>query len=120
LRQLADLPSPTGLPLLGNLLQLAPERLHLTLEQWSHELGSMYTIDLGTQRALVCCDPELAHTVLRDCLEGYRRYSPIDSVIAEQHANGLFSVEGEAWRPQRKLVMQALAATNFRAFYPAL
>ena len=119
-RRLADLPSPQGLPLIGNLLQLSPERLHLTLEQWSRELGSMYTIDLGTKRALVCCDPELAHTVLRDRPEGYRRYSPIESVIAEQHANGLFSIEGEAWRPQRKLVMQALAATHFRDFYPAL
>jgi cytochrome P450 len=120
IRRLADLPSPQGLPLLGNLLQLSPERLHLTLEQWSGELGSMYTIDLGMKRALVCCDPELAHTVLRDRPEGYRRYSPIESVIAEQHANGLFSIEGEAWRPQRKLVMQALAATHFRDFYPAL
>ena len=120
IRRLANLPSPQGLPLIGNLLQLAPERLHLTLEQWSGELGSMYTIDLGTKRALVCCDPELAHTVLRDRPEGYRRYSPIESVIAEQHANGLFSIEGEAWRPQRKLVMQALAATHFRDFYPAL
>ena len=64
-RSLADLPSPKGLPLIGNLLQLAPERLHLTLEQWSRELGSMYTIDLGTKRALVCCDPELAHAVLQ-------------------------------------------------------
>ena len=119
-RRLADLPSPKGLPLIGNLLQLAPERLHLTLEQWARELGPMYTLDLGTQRVLVCSDPELLQTVLRDRPEGYRRYSPIESVIAEQHANGLFSIEGEAWRPQRKLVMQALAATNFRAFYPAL
>ncbi len=119
-RSLADLPSPRGLPLIGNLLQLAPQRLHLTLEQWSRELGPMYTLDLGTKSVLVCCDPELLQTVLRDRPEGYRRYSPIESVIAEQHANGLFSIEGEAWRPQRKLVMQALAATNFRAFYPVL
>jgi cytochrome P450 len=70
MRKLADLPSPEGLPLIGNLLQLSPDRLHLTLEQWSRELGSTYTIDLGTKRALVCCDPELAHTVLRDRPEG--------------------------------------------------
>ena len=88
IRRLADLPSPKGLPLIGNLLQLAPERLHLTLEQWARELGPMYTLDLGTKRALVCSDPELLQTVLRDRPEGYRRYSPIESVIAEQHANG--------------------------------
>jgi hypothetical protein len=33
IRRLADLPSPQGLPVLGNLLQLSSERLHLTLEQ---------------------------------------------------------------------------------------
>jgi cytochrome P450 len=35
-------------------------------------------------------------------------------------ANGVFSVEGEAWRPQRRLVMQALASKHFSSFFPIL
>src|SRR4029453_10193589 len=65
-------------------------------------------------------DPELLQTALRERPERYRRYSPIEAVISEMGANGLFSVEGEAWRPQRRLIMQALASTHFRAFFPAL
>lgn len=43
-RRLADLPSPRGLPLLGNALQLDPKRMHLTLEGWCRELGPSYTL----------------------------------------------------------------------------
>ena len=42
LRQVRDLPCPPGLPLLGNFLQLRPDRLHTTLEEWAQKLGSPY------------------------------------------------------------------------------
>lgn len=117
---LSDLPSPRGLPLLGNALQLDQPRLHLILEDWSRQLGSSYSIKVGSRRVFVSCDPEFLQTALRERPERYRRFSPIESVTAEMKANGVFSAEGEAWRPQRKLVMQALASTNFRAYFPVL
>jgi cytochrome P450 len=119
-RTLSDLPSPRGLPLLGNALQLDPLRLHLILEQWAEAFGSVYTIGLGPKRIFVCSDPDLLQTVLRERPDRYRRFSPIESVIKEMKANGVFSVEGEAWRPQRRLVMQALASKHFSAFFPTL
>jgi hypothetical protein len=42
LRQVRDLPCPPGLPLLGNFLQLRPDRLHTTLEEWAQKLRSPY------------------------------------------------------------------------------
>jgi cytochrome P450 len=119
-RALSDLPSPPGLPLLGNALQLDPPRMHLILEEWAEQFGSMYTIGLGPKRVFVCSDPDLLQTALRERPDRYRRFSPIESVLEEMKANGVFSVEGEAWRPQRRLVMQALAAKNFSAFFPIL
>jgi cytochrome P450 len=119
-RTLSDLPSPRGLPLLGNALQLDPLRLHLILEQWAEAFGSVYTIGLGPKRIFVCSDPDLLQTALRERPDRYRRFSPIESVIKEMKANGVFSVEGEAWRPQRRLVMQALASKHFSAFFPTL
>ena len=119
-RSLAELPSPKGLPLLGNALQLDPARMHLILEGWCKELGPTYTFGLGPKRVFVSADPEHLQTALRERPERYRRFAPIESVLAEMGGNGVFSVEGEAWRPQRKLIMRALASTNFRAYFPAI
>ena len=119
-RSLASLPSPKGLPLLGNALALDPRRMHLILEGWCRDFGPAYTIGLGPKKVFVSADPELLQTALRERPERYRRFAPIESVIAEMGFNGVFSVEGEAWRPQRRLIMQALAATNFRGFFPTL
>lgn len=119
-RTLADLPSPRGVPLLGHALQLDIPRLHQVLEGWCATHGTLFTIALPGKRVLVCSDPHLLQEVLRERPQRYRRYRPIEQVIAEIDSNGVFSVEGEAWRPQRKLVMQALASHNFRAFFPAM
>ena len=119
-RSLADLPSPRGVPLLGNALQLDPKRMHLVLEKWCQAFGPAYTIGLGPKKVFVCSDPDLLQTALRERPERYRRFSPIESVISEMGSNGVFSVEGEAWRPQRRLIMQALASTHFRTFFPLL
>src|ERR1043165_7243593 len=119
-RTLSDLPSPRGLPLLGNALQLDLPRLHLILEEWAKEFGSVFTIGLGPKRIFVCSDADLLQTALRERPHRYRRFSPIESVLDEMKANGVFSIEGEAWRPQRRLVMEALAPKHFRSFFPIL
>jgi cytochrome P450 len=119
-RTLSDLPSPRGLPLLGNALQMDLPRLHLVFEQWAEQFGSVFTISLGPKRIFVCSDADLLQTALRERPDRYRRFSPIESVLEEMKANGVFSVEGEAWRPQRRLVMQALASRHFSSFFPVL
>jgi cytochrome P450 len=119
-RTLTDLPSPQGLPLIGNAHQLDLSRLHQVLEKWAEEFGSVFTIGLGPKRVFVCSDAELLQTALRERPDRYRRFSPIESVIKEMKANGVFSIEGEGWRPQRRLVMEALAPKHFRSFFPIL
>ncbi len=120
IRSLVDLPSPRALPVLGNALQLDPARLHLVLEEWSRQLGETYTFGLGPKRIFVSANPEHLQTALRERPERYRRFTPIENIIDEMGFNGVFSIEGEAWRPQRRLVMQALASTNFRGFFPIM
>ncbi|SAL21564.1 cytochrome P450-like protein [Caballeronia peredens] len=120
LREVDDLPSPRGLPLLGNLHQLPPATHHLTLERWAAELGTPYVFHFGTTPVTVWNDIELSHTVLRERPQRYRRYAPIERILKEFGCNGLFSIEGEAWEPQRRLVMQALSIPHIKAFYPTL
>ncbi len=119
-RTLNDLPSPPGWPLVGHLHRMNPASVHATFERWCAELGPMVAIRMGRQRALLCSDSEMLDAALRDRPERFRRQRSIESVLAEMGANGVFSIEGEAWRPQRQIVMRSLAATHFRHFFPAL
>lgn len=120
LRTIADLPCPRGLPLLGNLLQLAPPRLHLILERWAQELGAPYRFEIAGVPITVWTDTELVQGIMRERPHRYRRYQPVEAVFSEMGFNGLFSAEGAAWEPQRRLVMQALSIPNIKAFYPTL
>ncbi len=119
-RRLEDLPAPSALPLLGNLLQLSPKRLHVQLEEWGRALGASYTFKIGPKRIFVTSDVDIALAALRDRPGRFRRLSTIEPVAAEMGINGVFSVEGEAWRPQRDLVMRALAPHQLESFFPTL
>jgi len=119
-RSLSDLPSPRGLPILGNVLPWDLPRLHLIFEAWAKEFGSVFTVGLGPKRAFVCSDADLLQTALRERPGRYRRFAPVESVLEEMNSNGVFSIEGAAWRPQRRLVVQALASKNLNSFFPAL
>ena len=119
-RTLDDLPGPKPLPLLGNILQLDQHRLHLILEQWAHKYGPLYTYRMGPKRVLGIADPALNEQVLRDRPETYRRASVVEPVFAEMGVSGVFSAEGIAWRPQRRLAMQALSLRQQREFYVSL
>ena len=119
-RTLADFPGPRGLPIVGNLLQLDMDKLHAHLETWAAQYGEIYTMHLGPNPVIVISDPNLAEQAFRDRPEGYRRASNIEPIFHELGVDGVFSAEGQVWRPQRKLAMQALSHRQLRAFYPAL
>jgi cytochrome P450 len=119
-QRLEDLPAPSTLPWLGNLHQLDPKRLHAQLETWCHALGPTYTFKLGPKRIFVTSDIEIALAALKDRPGRFRRLSAIEPVAKETGANGVFSIEGEAWRPQRDLVMRALAPHQLQSFFPTL
>jgi cytochrome P450 len=119
-RTVADLPCPPGLPLLGNLFQMAPAKFHLTLERWAAQYGSPFRVQLGTIPMTVWTQADLFQTVMRERPHLYRRFAPMESVMTELGGNGLFSAEGAAWEPQRRLIMRALSVSNIKAFYPTL
>jgi cytochrome P450 len=50
----------------------------------------------------------------------YRRSRKIEPLFKEMGIDGVFSAEGEAWRPQRKLAVRALSHRNLMGFYPVL
>ena len=120
LRSIDALPGPRGLPLLGNAHQLKLSRLHLILERWASEYGPQYVFRMGRRRVLTVSDRRSCEQVLRARPEVFTRHGAIARVFAEVGAKSVASAEGDAWRPQRRLVMQALAQRHLRGFYPQL
>lgn len=119
-RAVEDLPGPRRLPLLGNTLSLDPDQLHLQLEGWAREFGPLFQMNIGGRPVVIVSDPELAEPIFRERPETYRRVSNVEVVFRELSVAGVFSAEGEAWRAQRRLAMEALANKNLRGFYPTL
>jgi len=120
LRDVADLPGPRGMPIVGNALQLDLDQLHVVMERWAVQYGKMYTFRLGLDRGLVVSDAELTQQVMRARPDTFQRTTKVQRVFEELGVNGLFSAEGPAWRPQRRLAMEALAHRNLRGFFPTL
>jgi cytochrome P450/nitrite reductase/ring-hydroxylating ferredoxin subunit len=119
-RTRADLPGPRPWPLVGNALQLETRRLHSTLEGWAREHGPLYRLQLGPRPFVVVSDPALVAEILRKRPETYRRLDRLQDVFEEVGVTGVFSAEGAAWRPQRKLAMGALDHRHLSAFFDTL
>jgi cytochrome P450/nitrite reductase/ring-hydroxylating ferredoxin subunit len=120
IRRAADLPGPRALPLVGNSLSLDKQRLHLVLEGWARQYGPAYLLRIGRLPVLVLSDLDVLQSLFRERPDTYRKVSFIEEIFEEMHLNGLFSAEGSAWRPQRRLAVDALSQKNVRAFYPTL
>lgn len=121
IRQLADLPGPRGLPILGNMLQMHPGRAHQDVEAWAERYGPYFQFRLGSRHFLGVTDHENVITVLRDRPDGFRRTVRLEQVVREMGMEpGVFVASGEAWQRQRRLVMAAFDPAHVRAYFPTL
>ena len=121
LRRIDDLPGPRGIPFFGNALQVSVSRIHLDMEQWAHQYGSLFKLRLANRKVLVVADHELFNTVMKDRPHGFRR-TPMLGIISKELGlpQGLFSAEGDDWLRQRRMVMASFSPSHVRAYFPSL
>lgn len=119
-RSLLQLPGPTGLPWLGNVLQLHKAQLHVDLERWCDAFGPIYRINLLRRPVVVVAHGEWIDRILHDRPETFRRARAIEALSREIGSVGVFSAEGADWRRHRRPVAQALDARHLRDFFPTL
>ena len=121
LRQIADLPGPRGIPVLGNAHQVRVDRIHLDVEKWGREYGPFFRFGLGKMTALAITDHEVIAGILKDRPDGFRRTSRTTDVATEMGLKpGLFGSEGQGWRDQRRMVMASFAPGHVRTYFPSL
>ena len=94
LREIDELPSPPGWPLLGNALQFERARMHQQVERWVREYGPYFTFRLGTRRLLVVADHAAMGALLRDRPDGFQRTSRMSSIADSMGFHGVFSANG--------------------------
>jgi cytochrome P450 len=117
-RSIADLPGPRRLPLLGNAHQLVPpSRVHLKAESWADQYGPIVRVNLGLRPIVGISDPKAIQEILRDRPNGYRRWLEQRAVIEEMNPPGLFIVEGDDWKRQRRLVVTALNTNHIHRYF---
>jgi len=117
-RSINDLPEPPTLPLLGNLHQTwRIDRAHLVVEGWSDRYSPIFKFHVGRRLTVVISDVEEINRVLRERPSGYRRWREIEQSFQEIGFPGVFSVEGEDWRRQRRLAVTALNSNHLHRHF---
>jgi len=121
LRRYEDLPGPSGLPIIGNSLQLDTPRLHQQMERWCREYGPIYRLRIGRRRMIVIGEHETVAAVLRDRPDGFRRTSRLEEIWTEMGLKpGVFGANGDSWRRQRRMVMASFDPAHIKSYYPSL
>jgi cytochrome P450 len=121
LRQIKDLPGPRRWPLVGNLLQIKPERIHQNIEEWCRRFGPVMRLYFGPRPVLVIANHATVNAVLRERPGSFRRPSITAKVSTELGGlPNVFMAEGAEWRNQRRMVMAGFAPKPIRAYFPAL
>ena len=86
LQNISQLPGPYRLPLIGNLLQIRPERVHLNFERWAQKYGPVYRVFFGPRPVLVIANHQDIAGVLRERPELFRR--PTITALLSQEMGG--------------------------------
>lgn len=117
---LSQLPGPKKIPLLGNILQLKLSKLHLILEEWADNYGDIYTFKIFNKPVVVIANTEIINYILRERPDTYRRIKAMEDLSHEYEAQGLITAEGDKWRWQRRVTMQAFRVECMRAYFPKM
>ncbi|PKA62465.1 Cytochrome P450 71A25 [Apostasia shenzhenica] len=111
-------PSPPGLPLLGNLLQLS-SLPHRSLHSLSKRYGPIFLLHLGAAPTAVLSSAELAEQVMKTLDPDFASRPPLS--IADRllyNSSGIaFSAYSEPWRQRKKTcVLHLLSSKRVQSF----
>ncbi|XP_038550137.1 cytochrome P450 2F3-like [Micropterus salmoides] len=101
-------PGPTGLPIIGNLLQLDKRAPFKTLVKLSESYGPVITVYLGLQRTVVLVGYDAVKEALVDQADDFTGRGPIPLLLRATKGYGLGISNGERWKQLRRFTLTTL------------
>nr|KYP37798.1 Cytochrome P450 76C4 [Cajanus cajan] len=98
-------PGPPSFPIIGNILQLSPTKLHQALAKLSKTYGPIITVKIGTITTVVISSPTLAKEALHKKDQALASRFVPDSIKALSHDQSsiVFLPVSTKWKAFRKL-----------------
>ena len=113
-------PSPPGLPLIGNTLQLSSQP-HLQFLKWARQYGEIYRVRLGLMDWYMLNSPEAVKEILdkQSALTSSRPPMPVVSDALSGGMRFLFMPYGAEWRRLRAASHKLLSPRMSETFQPS-
>ncbi|XP_038672503.1 cytochrome P450 2K1-like [Scyliorhinus canicula] len=101
-------PGPSPLPLIGNLHQLDLKRLHWSLMQLSEKYGSVFSVAIGPQKAVVLAGYDTVKDALVDHADQFAGRPHIPTFDEYSFRRGIIFSDGKQWQDTRRFVISKL------------
>ncbi|XP_077337459.1 cytochrome P450 2G1-like [Lithobates pipiens] len=101
-------PGPQPLPLIGNILQMRPDKLLVTLQKFQKKYGPIFTVYFGTRRTVILCGYDIIKEALIDqkyAFSGRGKMALSEYVLK---GYGITASNGERWQQMRRFALTTL------------
>ncbi|MBP7659753.1 MAG: cytochrome P450, partial [Burkholderiaceae bacterium] len=116
-----DIPSPPGLPWIGNLLQIPTSRITQYLLETSRQFDGILALDFAGARLPFVFDPDLVQE-LSDPTRFHKTIGPPLSTLRRLAGDGLFTARGDEpnWGKAHRILLPAFSQRAMKGYFPMM